>query len=229
MRDSPAVQAAERLDQLDGPTADSAKRDSAKRARSRAFSRCRELMICNSESLKYFVTLTLSPEYCNRFDYKEIVSKLGRKLGNLCNNYGFKYILVPELHPTSGAYHFHGFFSSDGLHLIDSGKKTAAGAVIYNIRNFGSVGWNTCVSLDGCAAAINYCLKYVKKADTECKGRYFFHGGKLRGYIRECYNIDLAALQLEKLRSWQPDNCNFTFYDVTEVFKSGNIKKLCEG
>lgn len=62
----------------------------------------------------WFITFTISPDVvCNRYDLQECSKKIRKVLNNLkarkCPN--LSYLIVPELHPSSGAYHFHGLLS----------------------------------------------------------------------------------------------------------------------
>jgi hypothetical protein len=64
---------------------------------------------------EWFFTFCISPDVVeNRFDYDECCKKVRRWLNNIqqrkCPN--MKYLFVPEIHPTSGAYHFHALVSN---------------------------------------------------------------------------------------------------------------------
>lgn len=137
-----------------------------------------DYVICNSD-LDLFVTLTLDKENVNRYDYKEIIKKLNNWLDNNKRRNNLKYVLVPE-HHKDGAIHFHGFFNSSSLRLVDSGHKTVKGQVIYNLPQF-RLGFTTGIKTVGSRTKIaNYICKYItKQTDNKVGGRYYLHSNNL--------------------------------------------------
>ena len=137
-----------------------------------------DYVICNDD-LDLFVTLTLDKDNVNRYDYKEIIKKLNNWLDNHKRRNNLKYVLVPE-HHKDGAIHFHGFFNSSSLRLVDSGHKTVKGQVIYNLPQF-RFGFTTGIKTVGTRSKIaNYICKYItKQSDNKIGGRYYLHSNNL--------------------------------------------------
>lgn len=76
----------------------------------RAKTKIRDYVLCNP--WEWWVTLTLNPAWIDRYDLPNFVKQFGEMIHNYNRRAGrgVKYLLVPEKHPTSGAWHFHGFF-----------------------------------------------------------------------------------------------------------------------
>lgn len=156
------------------PSADNISR-SIRRAKQNIY----DYVICNSD-LDLFVTLTLDTSVVgDRYDYKSIIKKLNNWLDNMKRRNGLKYVLVPEYHKDK-AIHFHGFFNSDVLTLVDSGKTTTAGQIIYNLPQY-KFGFTTGIKTTGERSRIaNYICKYItKQTDNKVGGRYYLHSNNL--------------------------------------------------
>lgn len=80
----------------------------SKRSIYRAASTIKDLIRCND--FDFFITLTCDKEKVNRYNLTECVKIFQTHVRNKNRWRGtpIQYILVPEIHPTSGAYHFHG-------------------------------------------------------------------------------------------------------------------------
>lgn len=133
--------------------------------------------IAKSNDWEYFVTLTFNDKIVNGYDYDEVVNGLSQWLKNMrkkCSK--LKYIVVPEKHPTSGRWHFHGLFMNcDELGLVDSGLKTEKGQCIYNLGKY-KKGWSTAIHVDGRPNVCTYLTKYYTKEVFEIsrgKKRYW--------------------------------------------------------
>ena len=106
---------------------------SKKDYRSRSVRRAKQTIyeIARNGQWDWFVTLTLSPDQVNRYDYGECSKKVSKWLNNLrrtCQD--MKYLVVPELHK-DGAYHFHGLFANiEGAKIKESGHYTSKSAYI---------------------------------------------------------------------------------------------------
>lgn len=161
--------------------------ESFERAAKRAKRRLFDLAYCNRFDL--FVTLTLDKELVDRYDYKEIIKKLGVWLDHLVRRHGFAYIFVPERHK-DGAIHFHGLVLDKGLKLAYSGCRDKRGRMVFNVVNW-RYGFTTAVRLKGDYVKVaRYVTKYIGKGMDRgtIGGRYFLHGGDLKGPIYEYYN-----------------------------------------
>lgn len=151
----------------------------ARRARKRLY----ELARCND--FDTFITLTLSPEEIDRYDYKAVVGKLNDWLDNRVRRKGLRYILVAERHK-DGAIHFHGLVNGEALKLVDSGHSDGAGRKIYNVADW-RLGFTTAVKVDeNYGRVCSYVSKYITKQQSgeageagPVGGRWFYHGGAL--------------------------------------------------
>lgn len=146
------------------------KRRSVNRARQQIYE------ICKNEKWDWFVTLTLSPEKVDRFNYVECSKKVSQWLKNLKKKSSeLKYIIVPEKHPKKGGYHFHGLFANiSDLTITDSGHKKC-GQIIYNLDNY-SFGWSTVTIVRENEAVVRYLTKYITKdlvESTKGKKKYW--------------------------------------------------------
>lgn len=170
-----------------------------------ARAKLRRLALANEFS--YFVTLTLSPAEVDRYDAKAIMAKVNRWLDNMVRRKGLRYVLVPERHK-DGAFHFHGFFSGDGLEVVDSGHHDKQGHTIYNLPQWG-YGFTAAIGLYGTySRAVGYVCKYIGKQDGERPmGRWYYSGGDLRepqkeysvmeyGELREQFNGEAVELDI---------------------------------
>lgn len=174
------------------------RRKSYNRARNKLF----DILLCTL-SFDCFVTLTLSSEKVDRYDYGEVVKRLNRWLDNRVRRNSLVYAIVPEKHK-DGAIHFHGLMNFSALKteraysphtlkpLFDN-----SGREMYNILDF-SLGFSSVIPLSGDnarIAAAKYCYKYITKTHGEkVGGRYYLSGGNL-GRPRYTYcNVDYESL-----------------------------------
>lgn len=175
--------------------------DDLERSRRRAIARITDYSRCTK--FEWFVTLTLDSTKINRYDYAEVVKKLGVYCSNRVQRQGLRYVLVAEPHK-DGALHFHGFFGGlperefipSGTYVGGPIKKKPrrprsaaelarwvdAGAhEVYNLVSW-KYGFTTAVRLeDDHDAAITYICKYIRKAPEKTGGRWYLSGGDLRG------------------------------------------------
>ena len=203
-------------------TAKRAKREKGKksegedrlRSMRRARANLRRLALAND--FQYFVTLTLDGDKIDRYDGAAIVKRLNQWTSNMVQRHGLRYVLVPERHK-DGAFHFHGFFTGDGLQLIDSGTITMAGwkhprrprstaqrakwlseggRVVYNLPQW-TLGFSTALELYGTySSAVGYVCKYIGKQDGErALGRWYYSGGALRQPDKEYVTLDYRELR----------------------------------
>ena len=150
--------------------------DSIKRAIDKAF----EIGLAND--FRYFITLTLDETKIDRYDTKKIYKKLRDWLSNRVKRNQMDYILFPEYHKlregeTERAIHFHGLVNAKNLRLVNSGKTTKNGQIIYNLDNW-KYGFSTAIELDGSPAVVSYVTKYITKDNTRIFGKTYFSGGR---------------------------------------------------
>lgn len=129
----------------------------------RAKTKIRDYVLCNP--WEWWVTLTLNPAWIDRYDLNTFVKKFGEMIHNYNRRAGrgVKYLIVPEKHPTSGAWHFHGFFH--GLPEDD---------IIVNEHGYfewtkytESFGYISMSPLKNKMKAANYITKYLTKTLAE--------------------------------------------------------------
>lgn len=116
----------------------------------------REICFCNS--FTHFVTLTVSPNSCDRFSVDECEELLRKKIKSYKRNHkNFIYILIAEEHK-KGGYHFHGLFggiSSSDLYLNNNGY--------YSLSHFDDLGFNSISEISDFNKTCNYITKYITK------------------------------------------------------------------
>lgn len=189
-------------------------KDGQRRAANRAKRKLYDTAVCND--LDMMITLTLSPEQIDRYDYKAAVRKLNYWLNDRVKRRGLRYIMVPELHK-DGAIHYHGLVNSEALRLRDSGHKDKAGRRIYNVIDW-TLGYTTAVMVDSNYAAVcQYVSKYVTKQINggTIGGRYWYHGGELRGPVYRYEQRDIP--EGEEAKAYEIPEAGLTLYyvDVT--------------
>ena len=139
----------------------------------RSFRRTRQNVyeIARGSNWELFVTLTIADEDI-RNNLDEAKKRVSKRINNIKNQkgLGFKYILIAERHPTSGAWHFHGLFKDiRSLKLTrainpHTGQKIVKnGLQVYNMPDFDSVGFTTATFVQDNAKVVKYILKYVTK------------------------------------------------------------------
>lgn len=153
------------------------KGEDLERSMRRARGKLRRLALAND--FRWFVTLTFNPEKVDSFDAAAVVKKLNAWCSNMVQRKGLCYILIPELHPTSGRIHFHGFFN-DCVEVVDSSHIDRQGHKIYNLPQW-SLGFTTVIELyDDYSRAVGYVSKYIGKQNGKITGRWYYSGGDLR-------------------------------------------------
>ncbi len=150
-------------------------------ARRRATQAIRDIALCNPFS--YMVTLTLDGRKINRYDPKEILTKMKYTLSNLTRRKGLLYLLIPEFHEKkdgeeSPAIHFHGLIIAGDLQIVpsmvgDTQRTDPNGRLIYNTPDW-PYGYSVLKKVDeNYTQAINYITKYVSKQEKKILGKYY--------------------------------------------------------
>lgn len=207
--------------------------------------------IARSNDWAYFVTLTLSPDRVDRYDFAAIWKHLRHWLGNCVRRKGLIYLLVPE-HHKDGAIHFHGFFN-DALEAVDSGTMSVPGRkapvrvrseaqraafermgghTVYNLPDWGW-GFSTAIQLYGERdAAISYVCKYIGKEmggpsaelgiPEKIGGRWYYSGGALQRPAVEWFDVDLR--DWESVPGWyQPEAYPYASFLTLRITAEGEI------
>ena len=88
-----------------------------------------ELALCNT--WEYFCTFTISKDKHDRYDLGNWHKKFTQWLRDLRKKgYNIQYLLVPERHPTSGAWHMHGFLTGVSEMLVTFAEERKKGLKI---------------------------------------------------------------------------------------------------
>lgn len=126
--------------------------------------RSRVNYLARSNVWDWFFTLTFNPDLVDSLDYEDCVKKLKSWLDSVRRKSpDMKYLIVPEKHPTSGRFHFHGLFAAcDGLDFTDSGLVTSGKQTVYNIGRY-RLGWSTATRVVDSQKATQYICKYITK------------------------------------------------------------------
>lgn len=153
--------------------------DSVLRAKHKIF----DIALLNK--FEYFVTFTFNDKIVDAHDYKNAISKVKKWTNNQVNRRGLVYLLVPELHPSSGRIHLHGLlYWSDTPTLSESGHFDSSGRTIYNLPSW-RFGFSTVIRLDDNQEAVaKYITKYITKELDKITGNFYYAGG--HGLIRCC-------------------------------------------
>lgn len=117
--------------------------------------------LARSNEFDYFMTLTLSPDKVNRYDYDKCAECI-YDFTHWMAKRGFRWIIVPEQHK-DGAYHFHGLVRGD-LPLTHHKDE------VYNIANF-EYGYTTATKIKDRVRVSTYIAKYLTKEIVVPKGR----------------------------------------------------------
>lgn len=153
--------------------------------------------LARSNKFDWFVTLTLSPDAVDRYDY-DACSAAVRAYTDRLRKYGCKWLIVPEQHK-DGAYHFHGLVSGS-MPLTDSGKTwynpiEGYAQPIYNLKTY-EYGWSTATAIvhpDRCAT---YVAKYLTKCPSVPKGKKSYWASRSLArptvdYLLTCYDTTI--------------------------------------
>lgn len=126
--------------------------------------------LARANTWDWFVTITFSPEECDRYDYKSCYDLL-KRYTRFLKDKRCKYLFVPDRHK-DGAYHFHGLVQgklpSTMAYVTDKTGKYRPrsdehGNIVYNV--IGSrLGWTTATRVRDTERVSNYITKYISKA-----------------------------------------------------------------
>lgn len=160
-----------------------------------------------SNDFTHFFTLTISPDYCDRYDDNLVQTKIKNWLNNIRRHSSLGYIIVPERHK-DGALHFHGVMTNpDTLNLYDSGHKDNSGRIIYHTSQY-HMGFHDFTEIGDLEAVSQYVRKYLSKqfySQEKFKKRFWASRNLKKPEI--IHNVDISDLPLEILQE-----TDFGFY-----------------
>ena len=157
--------------------------------------------LARSNVWEWFVTLTLSPDKVDRYDYDDCRKKVRKWLDNLKQRVApdLYYLVVPEQHK-DGAWHFHALFGGcGGLVFSDSGKCDKSGNVIYNLDNF-QYGFSTATQVNDTSRVSGYICKYITKdmcSQVSGRQRYWVSKNINRA---DCYEATVPWFKMQEFK-----------------------------
>ena len=125
----------------------------------------------------YFVTLEIDENRYNGRDYK-VASELIRKFSMFLRKHDndLKALFVPELHPSSGRFHFHGLIKGNISDLLVYSGHIIKGHMVYNFSRGWEYGFTNVTKVKNTLAVEKYIAKYTTKEllnSTLYQHRYF--------------------------------------------------------
>ena len=125
----------------------------------------------------YFVTLEIDQ---NRFDGRDysVASDLIRKFTKYLRqkDCSIRALFVPELHPTSGRFHFHGLIKGNISDILKYSGHFIRGYMVYNFVRGWNYGFTNVTKVKNTLAVEKYIAKYTTKEllnSTLYQHRYF--------------------------------------------------------
>ena len=187
-----------------------------------------EIALCND--FDWFCTFEFRAEVVDRYNLEECSKKIRQYFNNFKKRYApkFEYLIVPELHPKTGAYHFHGLIK--GLPeneltmpetILCKDKETGELIQIPNKKGYmrwerysKSCGYFDCSRVKSPAKVSFYIQKYiVKECEKLPKGThlYFYSRGLEKAKLIYDGNDDYMALA----PTFENEYCKIA-YDIYE-------------
>ena len=125
----------------------------------------------------YFVTLEIDQNRYDGRDYK-VASDLIRHFSMFLRKHDrdIKALFVPELHPTSGRFHFHGLIKGDISDILKYSGHIIRGYMVYNFLRGWDYGFTNVTKVKNTLAVEKYIAKYTTKEllnSTLYQHRYF--------------------------------------------------------
>lgn len=125
----------------------------------------------------YFVTLEIDENRYNGRDYK-VASDLIRKFSMFLRKHDpeLKALFVPELHPSSGRFHFHGLIKGNIEDILKYSGHIIKGHMVYNFFRGWDFGFTNVTKVKNTLAVEKYIAKYTTKEllnSTLYQHRYF--------------------------------------------------------
>lgn len=155
--------------------------------------------IAHNNKWEYFITITISEENEDRYNYNKCVKLLSKWLNNMKHqNPDMIYLIVPEMHE-DGAFHFHGLLSHADLKLTPA-INAKTGKKIRGVYNIGAYKWGftTCSKVRNTVKCSSYISKYITKSVltmTANRKRYFCSKGLEKLNQKKQYITDEAELE----------------------------------
>lgn len=125
----------------------------------------------------YFCTLEIDQNRYEGRDYK-VASSLIRKFTDYLRHFDSSIyaLFVPELHPSSGRFHFHGLIHGNIDSLLEYSGHIIKGHMIYNFVRGWDYGFTNVTKVQSTLAVEKYICKYTTKEllnNTLYQHRYF--------------------------------------------------------
>ena len=211
-RPKSTLQDFENVEDLDVDDSSISSADKAAINRLKSFKRAKNMLfdyLMSNTVFDTFITLTVAPsEDVDRYDYDDVINKLGVWLDNRVRRNGLTYVIVPEYHKDK-AVHFHGLCNFSALKTSRAisprtGRKMKdnKGRSIYNITDY-VLGYSTAIKISGDnarEATAKYCYKYITKTNGQkVGGRYYLSGGDLQRPKYKLFDMPMDVVPSESI------------------------------
>ena len=181
--------------------------------------------ICLSNNFKYFVTLTVSSEKCDRFSLEDCQTLLKRLLKTYAQKIKrngqdkFHYILITEKHE-KGGFHFHGFFST----MLENDLFLNANNCFDSHYFTEKLGFFSCSLVRDSFKSANYIMKYITKDCVRNSHNQIYMCS--RGLAR-CDTFEVPAGQVSDLSNgffkWSNEFCKVRDFNINDISQKDNI------
>lgn len=137
-----------------------------------------------------FCTFTYNPEKVDSFDFPTAKSKLRVWLQNQRRiSPDLRYLVVAELHPSSGRIHFHALLKNY-LAPLKYAQQDHHGRKVYNMSKW-NYGFSTAIKIDNIDKVSSYVQKYITKDMLKITNKRRFYVSLNCNRPIKTYNVDL--------------------------------------
>lgn len=174
---------------------------------SRSRRRIRELALAND--FKYFATLTINSNSCDRYSLEETQELVRKTIKAYKRKYGeFAYLFITEKHK-DGAFHFHGLvkgLSDNDLYINNNGFNSS--------HMFDTIGYNSFSCIKSTTRVANYILKYITKdCIKNANNQIYFRSRNLK----EPIHYEIAPLPSSFKWKYSNDYVDISDFCVTDM------------
>lgn len=167
----------------------------------------RELALCND--FKYFCTITVSSERCDRYsldDCQNLLKKKFRYCQDISRKDGikFKYLFITEKHK-DGAFHFHGL-----VNFVPSQYVNEYNYISSEI--FDDIGFNSFSQIRNYAKCCNYITKYITKDCVKNSHNQIYISS--RG-LKKSERFEIAEVPL--FYDYENDYCKIKDFNIDDL------------
>lgn len=168
--------------------------------------------LARSNNWDWFITLTLDPKICDRYDYQSVSEQLS-KFKKYLTEHDIQYLIVPEQHK-DGAYHFHGLIQGN-LSVVPAKKNDGSFIPdVFWVKGY-KLGFCSASKIRDNQRVSTYITKYLTKKLSVPKGkkRYWASTGLNKPVVKKCSDI------INQNEIW--------WYEVTADFQKNIHSQFC--